>query len=89
MIFLWSNSNNLEEDEEEEATGLNDELLDELNADELDPDLLEGEDAILPPPVVDPVLAEEEEVEEVAAFLEDEEDEEDADYDSFDDKDDL
>jgi hypothetical protein len=92
MIFLWSNSAQFEEEDEEEGEGaLNDALLDALDSDVVDDDVLEGE---IPPPVVVPELEEEEGEDATArAFFEDEdvpgEDEADLDYDSFDDKDDL
>ncbi len=91
MIFQWSSVNNNDE-EEEEGVGLNDELLAELSDDELDDDLLEGAEAVLPVPVIDPVaITEEEDPEEVAALLDShsDEDEEDMEYDSFDDKDEM
>ena len=91
MIFLWSNNDTVEE-EEDEDTGLNDDLLAELAEDDIDEDLAEGEDVILPAPVIDPVVLEEEEdPEEVAALLDSngDEDEEDMEYDSFDDKDEM
>lgn len=95
MIFTWSNSSRIEDEEEEEGeSDLNDALLDELDAEDLaDDELLDG---VEPPviPLVDAVEEEEEGEDETArAFFDDEDadgDEDvDPDYDSFDDKDDL
>jgi hypothetical protein len=93
MIFLWSDAQQFEEEDEEEGGNLNDALLDELVGDLEDEDILDGE---VPPPVevVPPEALDEEETEDATAlaFLagEDEEEEDaDMDYDSFDDKDDL
>ncbi len=92
MIFLWSDAQQFEEEDEEEG-GINDALLDELDADLPDEDLLEGVIPPAPVAVVENLDEEAEEDETVRAFFEgeDEEGEDDADldYDSFDDKDDL
>jgi hypothetical protein len=94
MIFMWSNASSLEEEEEEEEGGaLNDALLDELVDEDAPVDeLVDGEVPLVVVPPVD-LDADEGEDETAKAFFEDEvlgEDEEvDADYDSFDDKDDL
>lgn len=94
MIFLWSDAQQFEEEDEEEGGNLNDALLDELVGDLEDEDILDGE---IPPPVIAPKEEDldEEETEDptVRAFFEDEpeegDEETDMDYDSFDDKDDL
>ena len=89
---MWSDTSNFEE-EEEEAVGLNDALLDELDPEDLAVDEeIEGE--VPPVPVLPVELDEEEGVDETArAFFdgesEESEDEADLEYDSFDDKDDL
>jgi hypothetical protein len=92
MIFLWSDAQHFEEEDEEEG-GINDALLDELDGDLADEDILD--DVVPPLEIVNPDLDEEEEGEDATAkaFFDDEDgdgDEEgDMDYDSFDDKDDL
>jgi hypothetical protein len=92
MIFLWSDAHQFEEEDEEEG-GINDALLDELDADLPEDDLLDGVIPPVPVAIVENLDEEEEEDETVRAFFEgeDEEGEDDADldYDSFDDKDDL
>jgi hypothetical protein len=93
MIFLWDNTHALEDEEESEDGDVSDAILDELDGDDIDDELMEGDAPPLIPLPDEDIDEDESEDETARAFFDDEDGdgdgEDEGDYDSFDDKDEL